>query len=937
MPSRHDSAAAPLAFGGRLFIQGENVLMAHDAFNGLELWRRELPGASRLHTQGGAPGNLTGGGSNLFVVVGDRCLRLDTATGATTKEYSPPAAALTGVVSGQWSYVTFHSGLLFGSISRRTDWGAYEEGALFALDAVTGAAVWALTNRQITAGTLALDGGRAWFVDRRIAEEQRRAALAQILDPPRRDRRGQPVPPDVRLAVCLDARSGATLWEQPLYVGDCLGEEVGDLTGMAAQGVYLLCGQPWNGHFWKEFLAGAFSRRSLIALDAATGRPLWSDRKGYRSRPLIVGETIVAEPWAYELRTGKPIERRHPLTGEPSAWQMSRPGHHCGNIAAAAETLFCRSGSLAYYDLAADFGTAHFGAQRPGCWINCIPANGLALMPEASAGCVCPYALQCTIALRPRRTNRAWGVFSAAGASIPIRRLNLNFGAPGDRRDAAGELWLAYPRPYAGRLVTEVPVQSAALTNAEFACREGAATDNWIGQSWWSGVTNLSVLLHDDTDGAIPVTVRLHFREPDGLLPSQRVFAVAIEGDVRLPAFDPAREGGGTNTVVREFRDLRVTGPLNVALIPVRGLPLLCGLEAIREPDLPQVADSSVACTAGVPAILTLPATFEDGAAMAATITVVTPPAHGVLTRLSGRRYAYRANPAYSGSDVIVWRAAEAGRETRAAMVTITVEPDRTAPRPLAARSTGLENRVALDFDEPLDPATATNAVLYRVDKDVGVYEASLRTNGTSVYLTTAPLKEGESYSVTVRGVRDRASPPNVATNAGTVTFTHTLAGFALRELWRGVTGAEMTCFTNGALARKPDATEEVASLESPGTETGDNYAARISGFIRPRVTAEYVFWCAADDACELWLAPDATPAHRVRVAHAPAWTLKRQWDKFPEQKSKPIPLKAGECYSFEVRHKEAAGGDHVSVAWEAPGVPRAVIPGSCLLLPRRP
>jgi hypothetical protein len=557
-------------------------------------------------------------------------------------------------------------------------------------------------------------------------------------------------------------------------------------------------------------------------------------------------------------------------------------------------------------------------------------------MPEASAGCVCPYALQCTIALRPRRTNRAWGVFSAAGASTPIRRLNLNFGAPGDRRDAAGELWLAYPRPYTGRLVTEVPVQSAALTNAGFVCRGGAATENWIGQSWWTGVTNLSVLLHDDTDGAIPATVRLHFREPDGLLPTQRVFGVAIEGGVRMAAFDPAREGGGTNTVVREFRGLRVTGPLDVALIPSRGMPLLCGLEVIREPALPQLADSSFACTAGVPAILTLPVTFEDGAPMAVTIVVATPPAHGALTRLSGRRYAYRADPAYSGSDAIVWRAAEAGRETRSAMVAITVEPDRVAPRLVAARSVGREDRIALDFDEPLDPATATNAAFYRVDKDVSVYAASLRTNGTSVRLTTAPLKEGETYSVVARGVRDRAGPPNVATNADAATFTHALAGFALREVWRGVAGAEMACFTNGALARTPDATEEVAPLESPGTEAGDNYAARISGFIRPRVTAEYVLWCAADDACELWLAPDATPANRVRVALVPAWTQKRQWDKVPEQKSEPIPMKAGERYSFEVRHKEAAGSDHVSVAWEAPGVPRAVIPGSCLLLPPR-
>ena len=33
-------------------------------------------------------------------------------------------------------------------------------------------------------------------------------------------------------------------------------------------------------------------------------------------------------------------------------------------------------------------GTEHFAGQRLGCWINTIPANGLVMIPEASAGCV---------------------------------------------------------------------------------------------------------------------------------------------------------------------------------------------------------------------------------------------------------------------------------------------------------------------------------------------------------------------------------------------------------------------------------------------------------------------------------------------------------------------------------------------------------------------
>jgi hypothetical protein len=38
---------------------------------------------------------------------------------------------------------------------------------------------------------------------------------------------------------------------------------------------------------------------------------------------------------------------------------------------------------------------------RPGCWINMIPAAGLLLVPEASSGCQCNFAVQTSLAFRP--------------------------------------------------------------------------------------------------------------------------------------------------------------------------------------------------------------------------------------------------------------------------------------------------------------------------------------------------------------------------------------------------------------------------------------------------------------------------------------------------------------------------------------------------------
>jgi hypothetical protein len=50
-----------------------------------------------------------------------------------------------------------------------------------------------------------------------------------------------------------------------------------------------------------------------------------------------------------------------------------------------------------------------------------------------------------------------------------------------------------------------------------------------------------------------PHTVRLHFSDPDGLPPGERVFNVMLQGKTVLENFDPAKEGG---SVVREFKDI---------------------------------------------------------------------------------------------------------------------------------------------------------------------------------------------------------------------------------------------------------------------------------------------------------------------------------------------------------------------------------------------
>jgi len=588
MPNRHASSVSPLAINGRLLIQGENVLMAYDAYNGVLLWERPMKGALRLHLKD-AVSNLAANADSLFVAIGDRCYRLDQASGKTLKTYKTPAKQ--GDKHPNWRYVACMGDLLYGST---------QSGRLFAVEIDSGKVRWTHDAGNLMETTICASAGRLFFVDRAVTKKQQQEGLQGIEPKMRLDHRGKAIRPDVRLVVALNAETGKTIWQRPQYVSDCvkISKGGGELTAMVAHDVLVLCGQPWNGHFWGEFFAGRFSRRSLIALSAKDGSPLWSGRKGYRSRPLIVGDRIVAEPWAHDLYTGTPKMRRHPVTGAEAKWQMARPGHHCGNIAACANALFFRSGSTGYYDLQADHGTAHFGAQRPGCWINCIPANGVVTMPEASSGCVCPFALHTTITFQPRRQRRVWGMFSAPGPMTPVKHLALNFGAPGDRRDSKGTLWIAYPRPYEGRLVldlklrvTEKPPGGAtyARSGSDFLQVAGTA-DPWLHATGVSGCAEFAIPVAAKQAGPAKYTVRLYFSAPEGDRPGQRVFDVKVQGTTVLEDFDIVKQARSPQReLVREFKGIQAGPNLTVELatkakeVTPATRPVLSGLEIVRE------------------------------------------------------------------------------------------------------------------------------------------------------------------------------------------------------------------------------------------------------------------------------------------------------------------------------------------------------------------
>lgn len=603
--NRHDGAVGPISTNGRLFVQGEDSMMAYDAYNGQFLWETKNPGAMRTGVYNARePGNMAASDDHLFMLLGDECVQFEAATGAITRTLKIPGA---GTKKGlEWGYIAYADGLLYGTetervekaseVARRGKTGSISTDRIFAYDVKTGALAWSYQGKHIAHTTVAIGDGRVFFIDASLTPEQRnlmlaedKSALAKLTGKERELAEDRVKNNDMRMAVALDAKTGAKLWANPVDVTDCseIGIGGGALTLMYSNGHLVLGGANANGHYWEQFLSGEFKRRRLVVLDAAKGGKVWAKDANYRHRPVVIGDDIVAEPWGYDLYTGKQETRTNPISGEESAWSFARPGHHCGAISATPNMMFFRSKFTAFYDRDSDSGTEHFAGHRLGCWINTIPANGLVMIPEASAGCVCLFSIASTIVFEPREDRMNWGVYGGDGTTpLPVQHLALNLGAPGDRRDAHGKLWLGYPRP-ASRAGIDLPLNfkpqyvkggGEYASNAESFTITGHDTP-WIFASGLRGLTKLEIPVQAKGAAATTYTVKLMFAAAEGDVAGKRVFDVKLGDKIVLKAFDPATRKGAA---VEVFEKVPASEVLTVEMIPVTGEPILNGIEILK-------------------------------------------------------------------------------------------------------------------------------------------------------------------------------------------------------------------------------------------------------------------------------------------------------------------------------------------------------------------
>ncbi len=379
VPQRHGRAPAPLFHRGLLLHQGMNGVVAVDSYNGHELWRYDVKGllsaynGDELMGTAGTGSNFCVHDNSLYVRNGQRCLKLDATTGTLQKEFQTPKSA--SGEPGVWGYVACVDGVLYGSVANQEHIVTYryrpttgdmkrlltESKSLFAIDAESGKPLWHYQAKDsIRHNAIAIAEGSVYLIDRPLSlsdrekrpKEKKKHELGRLL--------------------ALDAKTGEEKWTEDKEIYGTL------LAVSEEHDAVLMSYQPTRFRLDSE-VGGR-----MAAFRAGDGERLWDNEVKYESRPMINGSTVYAQGGAWDL-----------LTGESRPFNFKR-SYGCGILASSKNMMLFRSATLGYFDIETQKQTDNFGGIRPGCWVNVIPAGGVVLVPDASAGCRCSYL------------NRAW-------------------------------------------------------------------------------------------------------------------------------------------------------------------------------------------------------------------------------------------------------------------------------------------------------------------------------------------------------------------------------------------------------------------------------------------------------------------------------------------------------------------------------------------------
>jgi len=166
-------------------------------------------------------------------------------------------------------------------------------------------------------------------------------------------------------------------------------------------------------------------------------------------------------------------------------------------------------------------------------------------------------------------------------------------------------------------------------------------------------------------------------------------------------------------------------------------------------------------------------------------------------------------------------------------------------------------------------------------------------------------------------------------------SFTTTLedCGTVVIDMWENVAGSTLDNLLDSSAYPDNPTSSDVLTEFATADSIGDNYGARIHGWLYVPITGDYTFFFTSADEGELWLSTDDEPENVQLLAHEPVWGW---YDAFT-RRSEPNSLIGGERYYIMAIWKENADWDHCQAAWQGPGIPEQEIIQGSFLSPYEP
>ena len=581
---------------------------AYDQYNGRRLWKYTAKNLAGQFMNSGCVG-----GDYAFTAYYGRCLRLDLWNGGQPVDVTNPFPG------SQWGGITL-------SRDGKMLWGsgyAKEWRGLFAIDVKTGRTLWKRGGpgkgmqwgswNAIADGRMYIIGGKAEGERRQEAIDGMRAYL-KTNDRARLDVFEKTLAKrQIRVLTALDAATGELLYRRGIDLtnrGQFYGAAGGRLvfgrvarrTGRALK-IWGIQYRPRQGY-------------GMAAFDGATGKLLWNELGDIRFQPVVTADTIYAEPWVVDAKTGKRRQRPHPISGKPADHVWIRIGKHCGGYNGSEYFIFGRNMGIGYHNMLNDSGMYTFMHSRSDCHPDSSSGGGMMIKPPMSFGCRCAWSLPFTVAMAQAETQPEIDFsYFGPGPALPVKHLRLNLGTAGDRRDAKGNLWLKAERRVVGHMrefeITHMPAmvfypgadwsrrnvqQSAVHTRIE-------NTDTpMLFATAKRGLKRCVLPVMTPADGKGTYVVRLGFSAPPGDKPGQRVFDVRLNGKRVLKDFDIVKDTGKTNCAIWKETTLELDGDLIIDLVAKEKkpsfdqMPLLNGLQILRK----EITTLGLAAPAGV-------------------------------------------------------------------------------------------------------------------------------------------------------------------------------------------------------------------------------------------------------------------------------------------------------------------------------------------------